>query len=799
MIKYAFLISLRSVFRDKVSTIVNLVGLTLAYTAFVLLTQYVEFEKSYDRYHDDAENIYRVIVQKHNENGTITRDALSFCALKLAIENEMTGVKSSARCHPEQGVVTTADKRSFRVKWDWVDPDFLTVFSIPFVYGKEETALKESHALVLSETTAKRIFANTDPIGETLLLSGEHLFTVTGVFKDMPGNSHLSFEVLGSWATIDEKWAFMNNSWNGGYALTYLKLNKETNTNEFTREMNVLLDNYKPRNKELNDTLLLQPVVDIHLKSDLDTGKDAKGVGGNVDILLIISFALLLLAWLNCTNLFAAKSLEKSGDVIKYVSIGAKPVSIYFHFLIQIALINLFSLVLSLFLINLLYDQIQLRISGLDFFSWNDYSYWFKLIGIVFSGIVLSSIYPFTVFLSRGREKIENTMGSQKQPVRKILIATQFMISILLVAGYLIVTAQVKFMQNKDLGIDIMKKLILIGPNANKIYDDAALQKSLRDELSRLLGQRTISLSGSIPGEEMGTKPGVYKGRIFDHENRIEIASNDVDENFLPLYEVKLLAGRNFDPANFNEKSTVILNKRALKMLGFVNPREAIGQYISLGPDNVKEVIGVVEDFHHLSLRNDKIPTIFFYWKKIWRWIRIDYYTIPVKGDYQTTIETAEKVWKDFFPLEPFDYFFLDDFFNQQYKEEMKFKRFFGFFSAFTVVIIGIGLFSLSMFMIKTRSREVGIRKVNGARTWQVVYMMIREYFVIFFIAILLILPLSIYAMNNWLENYAYRTELHPWFYILAILLVAGITLVSVAFGTWNAANKNPVESLRDE
>ncbi len=247
--------------------------------AFILITQYVQFEKSYDRFHHNAESIYRIVIERTQENGSIEKSALSYCPLKLALDTDIPEIVYSARCHPEQGVLTTQDKRSFRLKFDYIDPEFIEVFKFHFIYGNPETALEKSHTAIISKTIADKIFGDKNPVGETLLLSGNHLLTITGVFKDIPGNSHLKPELLASWAIIDEKWNGMNTSWWCKGVHTYIKIPANSDKGQLLGKINQLMEKNIPahKNKKFQDVAILEPVVDIHLKSQVDSGYGSRG------------------------------------------------------------------------------------------------------------------------------------------------------------------------------------------------------------------------------------------------------------------------------------------------------------------------------------------------------------------------------------------------------------------------------------------------------------------------------------------------------------------------------------------
>ncbi len=803
MNKYNFLIALRSLWRDKSAAVINLIGLTLAFTAFILISQYVQFEKSYDQFHDNSEDIYRVVVHRQHENGEIHKSSMSYAPLKMELESGFPEVVSVARDEPDQGVVTTPENQSYRILYNWVDQELLSVFSIPLIYGNPNTCLISPWSAVLSETTAKMMYGNINPVGKTFTLSGSHIFTVTGVFEDIPENSHLKYKALFSWATIVKNGWWANN-WNMLYVHTYLKLNTG-NISDFQEKLNGLLAKNKPKNNHGKETdkMVLQKIIDIHLKSDLDDGENAKGGGGNVAILSLIAFALVILALLNTANLFAARATEQSGDVIKYTTIGARPIIVFMKFFLQLAFLSIISLTISFLIIYILYPFIVQHLSKVDFIVLSRPVFWLQIVAVLSAGLVFCSLYPFRIIILANRitnQKMSHGIRSKRHITQKTFMLIQFVVSVLLIAGFIVVRNQVHFMQHQRLGFNKEHKLILKGPNANNLFENAQLQRTFKNELSKNLNNREICISASVPGDQkMLTRYGVCMGRNYDKETQLELPINDVDESFFGVYGIDFLAGRNFKHDGLTNDKVIILSNKAALNLGFANPDGAIGKEVAYN-NSIKKVIGVVDDIHHRSLKQEKLPLVYLFWKEVWRWIRIDYYTIPVTTEnIQATINTTQKVWKQFFPLEPFEYFFLDDFFNEQYKEEVRFTRFFGFFSAFTIVIIGIGLLSMAMYMIKIRSKEVGVRKVNGAKTRQVIQILIKDYLLIFLIAFLIAVPVSVYLMNNWLANFAHKIELAIFYYIIAGGFIALVTFSTVVLGTWKTASQNPVKALRDE
>ncbi len=801
MFKYNILIALRSIFREKILTIVNISGLVLAFMAFILISQYVAFEKSYDDFHPDAKNIYRVILERKNENGIVQKNAQTFGSLKPAIQGDLPFIEHSVRIHKEQGVVNTHGNKGCRVKYYWIDPETFSVFSIPLKYGDEKEGLDAPLNAMISESLSQKLYGNKNPVGKTLILSGKLHFTITGVFKDFPKNSHFDTDILFSWATIDKYWNGMNNNWNALYVHTYIKLNNRKDKSTAEKELNNLLLKYKPNNAEKNisERLILQPLTNIHLNAGLEMAQSANNDKGNLNLLFISGFALLILAWINNVNLYSAKAFEKKENFIKYTSAGIKKFDVFLQVFIQLFMINFIALAISVVFIQIVAKESMVDIFGFDFFIWSSPQFWGKFFTLLMIGVTLCSVNPFLILQADRlyfRKAVHTPPKSSKTFIRMLLLS-QLSISIFILSGLLIVNQQVKYMQEKPLGFSINQKLILLGPNANEFYDNSELQKTFKNEIMNKTGTDNISISGSVPGEEMLTKCNICKGS-FSEDITIECGMNDVDEDFFPLYDVKFIAGRNFNPDGFNETDNIIVNKKMALRLGFKNAEDAIGKFVSIAPDKRKKIIGAVQDFHHLSMQNEVKPLVFFYWKKTFRWIRIDYYTLKINDDIHHQTGEIKKIWDDYFPKEPFEYFFLDDFYNLQYEQEKRFNLFFFWFSVLTLIINGIGLFAIAFLMIKSRSKEISLRKVNGAKSRQVIFMILKDYVIMFSISIALAIPLSVFVMDRWLEHYAYKIPINPLIYVVSVICTGIVILLTVTSGIWKTASQNPADNMKE-
>lgn len=800
MFKYIFLIAIRNIFRDKQLAFVNISGLALAFAAFILINQFVAFEKSYDNFHPDAENIYRIITHRHRNSGVLEKTSLTYSALNNHVKTELPEVATSARMQIDNGVIANKKNESFRTSYHYVDPEIIDVFSIPLIRGNRKTCLDNSGDIIISESSAKRFFGHTNVVGEHLKMSDSWTLQVKGVFKDIPENSHLEIDMMISWAIIDKEWGGFNH-WGECLIHNYLKVKDETDTELLQQKLNSLLNHKNFNDPSIKkEKLVLQPVSDIHLKSHLQSEQTNLGSNKNMNLLFFLAFALLAIAWFNSINLYAAKSLKKSDNAIHYVALNFKKRNLYSQFFFQLFIVNTISFILALIIIWLIYPVMLKQMLLPNFFSWNDWLFWWWFLIIFLTGVILSSIYPFYVFYKGFRNYITPSKfhGKQKKTTDKLFVIIQLAASIFLFSGFLIVNAQIKYMKNKELGFNKQHKMILIGPNADTLFFNREIQTTFRNELSKSLGNKTISVSGAIPGQEILRRYDIC-ATVFDEGNIVRLQANDIDEHFMPLHNINIIAGRNFDPIQFNEKKSVIINLKTSKLLGFDSPQKAISEYIYRRNNSKYKIIGVSNNYHHRSSQYTLSPMIFFYWKEIFPWIHIDYYTIPInRGLNQQTIKKTKFIWKKFFPNEPFVYFFLDEYFNKQYNEERKFSIFFGFFSALTLIIIALGIFSISMFMINSRAKEVGMRKVNGAKSWQVLFMILKEYLIMLSISIALSVPLSIYVMNHWLEHYAYKITINPFFYIVSGMCITIVTFLTVTLGTWKTANQNPVDNINE-
>lgn len=833
MQKSHFKIGYRNLLRNKWYSLINIGGLAIGMGTCLVIFQYIYFEFSYDNFHDDTDNTYRVIVDKTQngvEKGTWPNTTYALGATAM---EEIPEIKNYIRFYASEynGIVTNPDNNILYTEAGqdlaYADSNFLTAFNFPLKKGDEKTALDEINSIVISERMARKYFGTVDPIGKTLKINGgssSGICTVTGVLKNLPINSHLQFEFL---RPLSNLWKYGNGgSVNryGGWARewfgTYLFTNENADLQQITEKLDQLILKHKSKwndPENVVDKIRLQAVADIHLKSDSYAVPDYarnKGNIENIQIFLVIALFILIIAWVNYINLSTAYSAQRSKEVGVRKSIGALRVQLINQFLMESLLVNIMAAFVAIGVavvcIPILGNLMSL---DLDFSLFLIPRFWWTYVAVVLLGSLLSGLYPAFVLSSfrpmsilGGNRKVQAGNIS----LRKGLIAFQFLTSLLLIAGTYLVYEQISFMKKQELGMDMEKIMVLKGPKIfhkePKITDGTNMDqirafqeyshstfKAFKEQVgthSSILG---ITGSNSLPGKiNYKSEPNIRKfGDSEDKGNygRIVLAGLD----FLETYGLELIAGNPFSE-DMTEEKFVIINEEAVKNFGFSSPQAAIEEKIvSDGP--IMTILGVVKNFHWDSLKDPHVPYLFSYaeWGAPYFSFKINMSNIP------ETLEHIETSYNSFYPGNPFEHFFLEDDFNQQYNKEVQFGHLFSAFTILAILIGCLGLFALVSFSASLKVKEIGIRKVLGAGTKEIMLMLSREYLVLLSIAIVLAIPLILFLGRRWLENYAFRTSIGLDIFIVPALFLFIISLVTVSYRTYATATTNPAESLRLE
>jgi putative ABC transport system permease protein len=809
----------RSLLRNKSYTLLNVLGLAVGMAIFLLITQYVRFQWSYEAFVPDRANIYRVSLETYAGKELQSSSAENYPGLGPALRSEIPDVLDFARVfnmgYINNVVVTNEQARPRPISLKqrhflYVDSAFLAIMGYQMIRGNAASALAAPYTAAISEQYARLYFGKEDPIGKKLHMhdddSNDQLVTVTGVFKDLPGNTHLKCDVLFSFVTAFGG-AAANQNWVRArpQIYTYVRLRPGTDPKRVEARLPAIFDEHEPqlRSENKHQTGQLQPLTDIHLRSNLAEELEINANGTIVFFLGVIGIFVLGIAWINFINLSTANAMGRAKEVGIRKVVGAARSQLVVRFLAEAALINGLSLLIAFTIIWLVLPAFN-RIAGLSLVPANLMQAWFIvlvavlwLLGSLLSGFypawILSGFQPIAVL----KGKLQGSSGGVL--LRKGLVTAQFMASIGLIAGTIIVYRQLNYMMGQDIGMNIDQVLVMdrpaIAPNHDKnVPAFRAGIDFFREELKKDPDVSGVANSTTIPGKQREYKANI-KLASTPSADSITVRINSMDEDFLRVFQMRLLAGRAFSRDFPKDPDTsVILTASAVRLLGFQTPKDAIGKTVLTNWGGWKGiVVGVVNDYHQVSLKSPLEPTMF-----TCDWYEGDYFSLRLQtGHLPQTIQHVEQAWMKAFPGNPFDYFFLDDYFNRQYAGERQFGQLFTTLALFAILISCLGLFGLSAYTASQRIKEIGIRKVLGASVASIVQMLARDFLKLIALAILLATPLTWLVMHQWVQSFATRTSIQWWIFALAGVVCLLVALITVSFQAVRAATASPVKSLQ--
>lgn len=793
MLKNYFKIAFRNLWRHRVFSFINIMGLTVGMTAFFLIFCYVKFELSYDSFHSKADRIYRVVADLKTPTETLNTSGPAW-AVAPNIKNEFPEVEAAVRVSNDNMLVRKGDVKFEEDKMAWADEDFFKMFDFPLIKGDPATALKDQFDVVLSETAAKKYFGKENPVGQTLLLTGDgYNSKVTGVMKDMPENSQIKADMLVSMNTLTKKFnPGLDSQWANYGNQTFLLLKPGTNAAAFQAKIPGFLERRngsEMKEIQMYPTLFLERLRDVYLYTTRNGSK--AGNISNVYIFSIIALFILIIACINFVNLTTARSAERAKEVGIRKVVGAGKQQLARQFVGESILLCMIAFILAIGLSALLlslFNQLSGKIILDGIFSQPQYigilfltALCIGLLAGLYPALVLSSFQPIVVLKGRF------ATGAKGSLLRKGLVVAQFTISIALIIGTIIVYGQMKFMRTRDLGFNKEQEMII------DLHGDPA-KNSFKQTISSLPNVLSTALSGSVPG---GGNPGAYS-KIENIKGDLQIANLDlyyIDYDYIPQYKMKMLAGRAFSK-EFGTDSTqsMIVNEAAMKLFGYNSPQQIIGKrFDQWGRKGT--VIGVVQDFHFRSLQEVIKPLS----------MRIEpdgSNLLSIKlasANVPATIAAIESKWKTFMPKWPFSYFFLDESFDKQYRSEERFGKLFFNFSILAIFISCLGLLGLASYSTMQRTKEIGIRKVMGASVQGIIGLLSKDFLKLVVLSFVIAAPVAWYFMHGWLKDFAYRITISWWVFILAGVLALVIALVTISFQAVKAAIANPVKSLRTE
>ncbi|CAN5439989.1 ABC transporter permease [soil metagenome] len=811
MIKNYLRSAFRNIKRHKFISFINIFGLTIGLTCCLLILAYIVNERSYDKYNKNADNIYRITRTFYSAPGV---ESLHLGTIAPAffplLQTAFPDVKMT-RLYPNGTTILKYKDKLFNEKNGcYADENFMNIFTVDVLKGNPKNALTEPYTVMLTENIAKKYFGDEDPLNKTILLdNNKHEFKVTGVYKAFPPNAHMHPELLMSFNTLKDSLIYgernLRTSYGNNSFFTFMLFPPNYNTDRVEAQFPAFLDKYvvlkgmKVNIKTSQATKLsLQKLTDIHLRSHLDYEAEENGDIKRVYIFSAIALFILLIACINYMNLSTARSALRAKEIGIRKVIGAQRKEIISQFLSESVLITLVALLLAAGLTALLIPFIN-NVSG-QHLTVNSLLQWQFILVICllpFAIGLISGIYPALFMSSFMPIKVLKGMisvGSGNISFRKVLVVLQFSISIILIVATTIVFQQLRYMQNKSLGFNKDHVIVMNYDNSLGPQYEAFRTDLLKNpEIKEAARSSRVPSGRLLDSQNAGTLDG--SGAVQPIKADLKFVTTDL--GFIPAYDIKMAAGRNFSRAFGTDTGNFVINEAAVEMLGWKTPENAIGKDLKYGQVTGK-IIGVVKDFHFESLHQKIIPLIFVFPSPV----NAFYGNISIKinsNNIKSTLSTIETTWHKYLPKTPFDYTFLDEKFQQLYNSEQQQGSLFTIFSCIAIFIACLGLFGLSAFTISQRVKEIGIRKVLGASVPQIVSELSKDFLKLVIVAAVIALPIAWFSMSKWLHDFAFRINISWWVFVMAGVIALVIAFVTISFQSIKAAIANPVKSLRSE
>jgi putative ABC transport system permease protein len=807
MIKNLIKTAFRNLLKNKGFTAINVLGLALGFATCLLIVFYVFDELSYDRYNTNADRIYRI----NNDikfGGNVNSYAVSPAPLAGALKNDFPEIEQVVRFRT-RGVfqVKKGNQNIQEYAMVYVDPSVFSVFTLPMISGSRSTALKEPHSVVITERTAKKYFNNANVVGKVLIFNDTAQYKVTGVIKDIPKQSHFEFDFFMSMSTIDES---RDISWFSNNFNTYILLKPgadakklESKFPEFFKKQagpqleSVLHLTFSTFEKSGNYFRMnLTPLKEIHLKSNRVAEMGANGNIQYVYIFSAIAIFILLIACVNFMNLSTARSSNRAKEVGVRKVLGSPRKYLMAQFLAESIMITLVATLIAVFAAWALLPVFN-QMSGKELTITPQIVGW--LLPVLFAIIIvigcLAGSYP--AFFLSGFQPIEVlkgklTVGFKGGFLRSFLVVFQFAISIFLIIGTLVIYNQLKYIQNKDLGYN--RDHVLVIQNVWTLGNSA---KTFKQEIKQLAGVKDVSLAEALPTWNYGNSTTFFKDQVLDQKRSLNSQDWGVDENYIPTLGIKMAAGRNFSREMLTDSNGLIINEAAEKLLGFSNP---LNQTLYKPMDNLAKnmkayhIIGVMKDFNFRSLRDNVTPMVFMLTQSSGAMsVRVNSANIPL------LLSQIKNKWKELSPNQQFGYSFMNEDFDAMYRSEQRVGTISITFTSLAIIIACLGLFGLAAYAAEQRTKEIGIRKVLGANVSTIVSMLSIDFIKLVIISILIATPFACWAMQKWLESFAYRQNIQWWVLALAGFTAIVIAFITISFQSIKAALSNPVNSLKSE
>jgi len=800
MLRNYLKIAFRNLLKHKSFSFINIAGVAIGLACFLLLAIYVKDELSYDRYNANAERIYRMSRTFLSKDGTASL-RLGHVAPPFGplVKQDFPEVEQVVRLLETGALVRYGDNVFNEENMFAAESNLFKVFDFKVLSGNPDKALENPFSIMFSRPMAEKYFGKENPVGKTVKLDNQLDYTVTGVFEPLPPQAHFHPTFLVSFSTLNDSRVYgaesLRTNWGNNAFSTFLLLPKNYDPQKLVKAFPAFQNRHVDPKASTWSVLDLMKLTDIHLYSHLDSEIEANGDIQYVYLFSAIAIFILIIACINYMNLATAKSATRAKEVGMRKVIGAVRSQLINQFLSESILLVIISVIIAVVLVILCLPALNnFTQKQLAFDALLDPVFLTILVSItLFTGIIAGSYPAFFMTSFQPISVLKGTIASalKNGKLRQTLVIVQFSIAVVLIISTAVVYNQMRYIKNYKLGYSKDQVVLL------RMADDSVTNfEGIKQRLKTNSNITEVGRSSRIPSGRLldSWEAYVMKGDSMAPAD-INIKSLSVDEDFIPAYQIDMAAGRNFSKEFSTDKTSgFVLNETAVRLLGWKNPADAVGNRFGYG--NVRgQIIGVTKDYHFESLHQKVAPIAMFHQPGRLNWVSVH----VSGGNLKEALSHMESVWKQQFPETPYTYEFLDQRFGKLYAREQTQQMLFGIFAGIAIFISCLGLLGLSMFMAELRTKEIGVRKVLGASVGSIVALLSQDFLKLVMIAILLASPIAWYAMHNWLQDFAYHTEINWWVFALAGFISIGIALITVSFQSIKAALMNPVKSLKSE
>jgi len=802
MLKHYWITALRNLGRNKLFTSINVIGLSISIAIFLALTGYVKYQLSYDTFYADGDRIYRIDYYEYQEGQPVLETARTHDRTALLTHAYVPQAEVVARMYHEKAFIFTEHVRIVDQDMLFADSSFLKVFELTMLNGSRETSLVAPHSVVISKSQAEVYFGEEDPMGKTLYFNERLPITVTGVFEDIPDNTSINFDFLISWSTMtDYGWTSREGSFDHPGVFTFVKLREkvtdlEAVNNRLTDMANEHITTLEKRGHTAR--YVLRPYEELHTTAGL-SGELKPGTN-RVLLLALVSLAVFILvaAWINYINLALARSLERADEIGVRKVFGATRLAISGQFLLEAVILSVVTFFIGWGLFLLFTGPLSnLLFTGITFLPNDIFTGLLCFIGFV-TGTTLIAFYP-AHFISKYKPVLilKNKLGSGRGRAKILhqgLMIFQLFLAVAIVGITFIAGKQLAYMREFDSGFNAAQTITLRGPaSTNSDSLRYVRYTQFRADVLQQSEFRSGTASMNVPGQE-----------IRFHDEAVHAVGSDnlknqsywimwIDEGYQETFAMTLLGGRNFNQTETGE--TCMVNESAAISLGYKNPTDAVNTVVMTQDQKKVTVVGVWKDYHHESLHKSVQPIIFFHRHPH----EYGYYSFQVQSRQGNYLTTLEKIWNRHYPNDQFVYYFMDRFYEDQYRADALFGKLLMLFSVISMAVASLGLFGMATLALVKKTKEIGVRKVLGASVWNILVMISRSYVKLIAISCVFAFPLAYSLTQRWLQGFAYKIEIQWWMIVLPGFTVLLVTLLTIAGQSLRAATANPVKSLKEQ